>query len=40
MGLGTVAAIAAEIRKEEERHKKKKEELRKKKELAKKGMRW
>ena len=38
MGVGTIAAIAREIRKEEERHKKKMAELKKKKNA--KQMKW
>ena len=40
MGLGTIAAIAQEMRKEKERHKKKQEELKRKKEQSKKSFKW
>ena len=40
MGLATIAAIAREIKKEEERHRKKLADLKKKKEETKRGFKW
>ena len=40
MGIGTISAIAREIKKEEDRHKKKMADLKKQKEKTKKNWKW